>query len=108
MVKSERNRTGNSNRNSKIYRTVCVCCWCFGSIVLFCPRSDKAYCINDEEANTHTYTHAVLCLVVGQQNGALLSHLQLSAVSSSQSSEVIPPLGGQRSEVTTAALAPMS
>lgn len=46
----------------------------FSSIVLFCPRSDNAFCINDEEARTQTHT---CTLVVGQQNGALLSHLQL-------------------------------
>lgn len=50
-----------------------------------------------------THTHTVQCLVVGQQNGALLSHLQLSAVSFLKSSKVIPPLGGQKSKVNTAA-----
>lgn len=38
LIKGERNRTGKS----RIYTTVYACCWGFSSIVLFCPRSDKA------------------------------------------------------------------
>lgn len=51
--------------------------------------------------NTHTYTQEVQCFVVGQHNGALLSHLQLSVFSFSHGSQVIPPLGGQSPQVAS-------
>lgn len=70
-----------------------MCCWCFSSIVLFCPRCDKANSINDEETNTHTNTPCSVRLLDSRMG--LCCHICSSAVSFLQSSRVVPPLGGQ-------------
>lgn len=103
LVKSERNWTGNS-KNSKIKtggkkpKKTGQSVRDSALLFYFVPDLTKLTVLMIMRL---THTQAAQCFGVGQQNGALLSHLQLSAFSFLHSSRLIPPLGGQRPEVTS-------